>query len=673
VISTAGRTPRGTTEGRGRLARVVAWAVLVAAGAAVAALILGGGRPTAPPPGLPDPGRLTEWALPAARLTANLAAVLTIGFLLAAAGLIASRHGGLSTPATRATRIASRAALVWMLSALAMLVLTLADILAVPVTQAVSPSQLISYVSQIPQGGAWATVAVLAAVTAVAARESRSTGSVWLAFAVAVVALLPPALTGHAANLGDHDVATSALVMHIVAVVVWVGGLLALVWYATGAGRDLGLAARRFSTLAGWAYAAVGLSGVVSAAIRLSAPSQLWTTGYGQLIAAKAVLFVILGIMGRWHRTTTLAEIDAGRPRAFIRLATSEVLVMAATIGVAVALSRTPPPPGTGSAPDAATVALGFAMPPPPTLLRYLTLWRWDVLVFSVVGLCAYFYLRWYVRLRRRSDTWPAWRLLMWLLGLLIALFGATSGVATYGRVMFSAHMTQHMLLSMMAPLFLVMGAPITLALRALPAAGSGQPRGAREHLLTMLHSPITRVLTHPVVALVLFISAPYMIYFSNLFETAMRNHWAHEAMHVHFVLVGYLFYESLIGTDPLPHRAPYPIRTVALLVSMPFHAFFAIALMSSRGVIASSYYALVNPSWAPNRLLDQTHGAAFAWAFGELPSLIAMLVLLLQWSNADTREARRHDRAADRDGDADLAAYNKMLAARARASRTDE
>ena len=226
--------------------------------------------------------------------------------------------------------------------------------------------------------------------------------------------------------------------------------------------------------------------------------------------------------------------------------------------------------------------------------------------------------------------------------------------MSVYGRAAFSLHMAQHMTLSMVAPLLLVLAAPITLALRALPAAKSSQPAGAREWLLAALHSPFARVLTHPVTALVLFITAPYMIYFSGLFETAMRAHWAHELMHVHFVLVGYLFFESLIGTDPIPYRASYPMRMVTLFASLAFHAFFAVALMSSQALIAGAYFETLNRPWWPDLLADQTSGASFAWAFGELPGIIVLVVLLFQWSREDDRQAKREDRQSDRTDNAD-------------------
>jgi putative copper resistance protein D len=310
-------------------------------------------------------------------------------------------------------------------------------------------------------------------------------------------------------------------------------------------------------------------------------------------------------------------------------------------------------------------VLLGFPLPPSPTLGELMTGWRPDLLVLTVLLIAAVTYGRGVLRLRRRGGTWNIGRTFAWYGGLAVISVGTLSGLAEYGRTAFSLHMTQHMVLSMIAPVLLVLGAPITLALRALPASSPNRPAGPREWLLAGLQSPVAKVLTHPVTAFVLFITAPYMLYFSGLFETAMREHWAHELMHVHFVLVGFLFFESLIGTDPIPYRASYPMRMVTLFASLAFHAFFAVALISSDTVIASTYYETLSRPWWPDLLDEQTSGGSFAWAFGELPGLIVLLVLLIQWSREDDRRARTSDRQADRDNDAELQAYNRMLAER--------
>jgi cytochrome c oxidase assembly factor CtaG/putative copper export protein len=631
------------------------------------ALFVGGALPVHNIPGLPSAGTLTTWLAPLAKLTSDLSAVCTVGLLLAAAALLPSSREVLSTAAIRAARLASATAIVWAIAALASLLLTLSETLALPLADVVKPNTVMSYVSQVPQGGAWLTTAALACITAVVAFEADRLVGAWTALALAIFTLLPPAFTGHAASAGDHDVATSSLVLHIACVTVWVGGLLALVWYANVDGRFIALAVRRFSPLALVCYVSIGVSGVVNAYIRIPEVSDLWSTGYGRLLTAKTVAFVVLGCFGWWHRRRTIPDLERGEANAFKRFALCEGAVMVTTIALAVALSQSPPPPtGQTAPPTPAEILVGFPMPGPPTISGMFTTWRLDLLVVAVLAFLAIGY-GWGLRqLHRRGDSWPIGRAFAWYGGLAIVAFATLSGFGEYGRIVFSIHMTQHMVLSMLAPILLVVAAPITLAMRALPAAGRNQPTGAREWLIAALNSTPVKILTHPVTAFVLFITAPYTIYFSGLFEVAMRQHWAHEAMHVHFVLVGFLFYESLIGTDPLPYRAGYPVRLLTLFSSLVFHAFFAIALMSSNGVIASSFYEQLNRPWWPDLLTDQNTGAAIAWAFGELPSLIAMVVLLYRWSQDDDRTARRLDRQADRDHDAELKAYNQMLKDRA-------
>jgi putative copper resistance protein D len=606
-----------------------------------------------------------QWALPIARTAADLCAAATAGLLLAAAALLPSSRGLLSTAAARAAKLAGWFAWAWALLALAVLVLSYADIFATSLSGALNLHQLLSFVGQSEQGAAWLVTASLAAFAGVVARESNAPLGTWFGLVLAVLATLPPALTGHAASAGSHDLATSSLVVHVICVVLWVGGVLALLWYAKTDGRYLSLATRRFSALALWAYIGVGVSGVVNAWVRLDGLGHLLNTRYGTVLLLKVFAFIALGMLGWAHRRHTLPEVAAERPGAFARLATVEGAIMVATIGIAVGLGTTAPPGGTTTVPTPAETLLGLPVPGPPTFTSLFTGWRLDLLAVAALLIGAIVYARWLWRLHRRGDKWPVGRAIAWYAGLGVIAFATLSGFAVYGRTAFSLHMTQHMVLSMIAPLLLVLGAPITLALRALPASGPTQPAGAREWLLSALQSPVSRVLTHPVTAFVLFVTAPYVVYFSGLFETAMREHWAHELMHVHFVLVGYLFFESLIGRDPIPYRASYPMRMVTLVASLALHAFFAVALISSNSVIAVSYYETLARPWWPDLLKDQTQGASFAWAFGELPAIIVLIVLLFQWSREDDRRAKQADRQADRDGDAQLQAYNQMLAAR--------
>jgi putative copper resistance protein D len=227
---------------------------------------------------------------------------------------------------------------------------------------------------------------------------------------------------------------------------------------------------------------------------------------------------------------------------------------------------------------------------------------------------------------------------------------------------MFSVHMGQHMVLNMLAPILLVLGAPVTLALRALPASGRSGPPGPREWVLAAVHSPLARWLTHPLVTLPLFVGSFYALYFSGLFPAALPEHWAHKLMILHFLLVGVLFFWPIVGVDPSPRRLPPAARMGIVFASVPFHAFFGVAVMSANTAFGGDFYRSLALPWVPDVLRDQQLGGGMAWAAGEVPLLLVVFALLVQWSRQDERSARRDDRRADADGDAELAAYNAML-----------
>ena len=222
--------------------------------------------------------------------------------------------------------------------------------------------------------------------------------------------------------------------------------------------------------------------------------------------------------------------------------------------------------------------------------------------------------------------------------------------------------MVSHMLLSMVAPIFLILGAPVTLALRTLPGPrqkGDVSPRGL---LQSFLHSGFSRFLTHPIVGPILFVGSLYGMYFTSGFDALMTEHWGHAAMELHFLLVGTLFYYVIIGVDPSPRRMPPLARFAMLLVTLPFHAFFSIAIMSSSRVLAEDYWTQLERPYQVDLLADQYLGGSISWALGEVPLLLVMGALLVQWFRSDQREARRLDRAAGRDDDAALRAYNEHL-----------
>ncbi|MFD4031088.1 cytochrome c oxidase assembly protein [Streptomyces sp. NPDC058637] len=265
------------------------------------------------------------------------------------------------------------------------------------------------------------------------------------------------------------------------------------------------------------------------------------------------------------------------------------------------------------------------------------------------------------LRLRGRGDSWPVNRIAFFVVGVLTIALVTCTGLNDYGMVMFSVHMVQHMVISMLSPILLLLGAPVTLALRALPVAGRGRT-GPREVLLMLLHSRYMKIITHPVFTIPLFIASLYGLYFTPLFDFLMGSTVGHLAMMLHFLAVGLVFFWPIMGVDPGPHRPGYVMRMLELFAGMPFHAFFGIALMMASQPMVETY---TNPpaSLGIDALGDQSAAGGIAWAFSEIPSVLVLIALVFQWYRSEQRTAKRADRAADRDGDKELNAYNAYLA----------
>lgn len=634
-------------------------AVAVGATTAFTALVLtmvvGGSAPEPAAVGLPDPGPLVGWLLPAVTLVADLMAIGVIGFLVLSAVLLPSASEDAQGLAVDGVRIARRAAWTWFWASVLLYFVTAADLFAVPISR-LDSNVLTAVTRDSDIGRSIVLQAAGALVLALALRWTIGVRALagWSAFALAV--LLPAALTGHAASGGSHSLASVSLYLHVAGVAVWVGGLVALGWVARRGSRRLEAAVARYSTLALWCFVVVGVSGVLNASVRATSLDQLFGSTYGRMVMLKAAAFVVLGVLG-WYQRRRIVASGGG----FLRLAATEAMIMVGTVGVAVALSRTPPPAGDVLLTPAEDL-IGGPMPAAPTVERFLTGFYSSGVGIAVVGLGTALYVAGVLVLRRRGDRWPVGRSVAWALGMLVVAWATMGGLGTYSHVLFSAHMVSHMLLSMVAPIFLVLGAPVTLALRALPGprqAGEVSPRGM---LTAVLHSRVATFLTHPVVGPVLFIGSLYGLYFTPLFDTLMRSILGHVGMELHFLAVGTLFYYVIIGVDPSPRRLVPLARFGVMLVTLPFHAFFSIAVMSATVPTGEAYWRDLDRPYLTDLVHDQYLGGSISWALGEVPLLIVMVALLAQWFRTDLREQRRIDRAADRDDDAELKAYNERL-----------
>ncbi|GAA1332909.1 cytochrome c oxidase assembly protein [Pseudonocardia xinjiangensis] len=643
---------------------------VVALGTAVAVLVAGGltaltnARP-ATSLGLPDPGTMTTVGLPAVRAATEVCMVLTIGALLLAAFLVAPQRGGyLDVAGYRALRAASWSAAGWTAGAILMVPLSVADALGRPAGDVLDPGLLLDLVPRLSDASAWSLTALVAIVVLAGCRTVLTWGWSAVLFGIALLGPLPVALTGHSAGGGAHDLASDSLVLHVLAASLWVGGLVAVIGVATMRGPDrsaaLATAVPRFSRLALVCWLVLAATGVVNALVRIPF-NALVGSGYGALVFAKAAALILLGALGAAHRRSSVGPASRGETLALLRLGGVEVLLMLGTIGLAVALGRSAPP-DTGAVPSRTEAVIGYDLAGPPTFGRLALDWRFDLVFGTAAIVLALTYLLGVHRLRRRGDAWGAGRTAAWLVGCAALLVATSSGIGRFAPAMFSVHMGQHMILGMLVPILLVLGAPVTLALRALPPSGRAGPPGPREWLLAAVHSPVARWLTHPLVALALFVGSYYVLYFSGLFPAALPEHWAHKLMNLHFLLVGAIFFWPIVGVDPAPRRLPPAARMGLVFASVPFHAFFGLAVMSANTALGGDYYRGLALPWVPDPLVDQHLGGGLAWAAGEVPLLLVVIALLIQWSRQDERSARRDDRRADADGGADLEAYNAML-----------
>ncbi len=615
-------------------------------------LLIGGGRPQTSPAGLPDPGQLTGWGLPTAVLLSRLLALGVVGSLMAPMLTMRTLKEDLTGRGVRATRWAARLGWAWLLVTLAVIALTVSDQLAVPIPN-LGLVEVFSFAWQTNTGQALIAQAVLIVIATVLARLALGTRTTAWALAFGYLACLPPALTGHSAEAGGHDLAVLSMLLHVALVVTWAGGVVALSWHLGDLSSDRAL--RRFSPLAAWGFAITAATGLLSAWVRLGSWSALFGTGYGWGVVGKVALLGALGIAALGVRRRLAA---AQRPAQLLLF---ELALLGAAVALGVGLSRTPNPAGRIYVSTAESL-IGGPMPPPPTFGRLLWSFAPSGAGFLVVGLGSALYIAGMITLRRRGDTWPWWRALSWFTGLVIAGWATFGGLGVYAQVLFSAHMAAHMVIGMIVPVFLVIGAPINLALRALPGSDVPGGQGPRQLLSLVMRSAFVRLISHPIFASAMFVGGLYVIYFTPLFTWLMQRHLGHAFMEIHFLIAGMVYYEVLIGTSPI-NRISYLGRLLVLLAITPFHAFFGITMMTSSTPIGEAYYAALDRPWLTDLLHDNYVGGGISWGTGEVPMLLVAMMLVIQWFTSDQRQAKQFDRReAAKGDDGELAAYNAWL-----------
>ncbi|MEY2872052.1 MAG: hypothetical protein RL526_192 [Actinomycetota bacterium] len=570
--------------------------------------------------------------------------VLVVGFLISLSFLLPERDGYLRESSASTKKFLILGSGLWVIMSIGNLLATLANIFESDISEVLKLTIIRSFITQVTLGKLLAYQIVISLLVFVlSSRVKRNGGAFWLMI-LALSGQLAPVFQSHSSSLGSHSLAIGSLVIHVTALTFWIGSVIALRLMVT---EDQALAFPRVSTIALWSSFAVVLSGVVNAWTRLRI-SDSWFTTYGALIALKVVLTISIFIFASKVRK----GIDLQWLLPF------EIGLMSLILGIGSVLNRFTPEETAPATFDRVRELTGISMPQPPTLSRVFFEYEANGLILGLLVFATALYIRGVVALSRRGDKWPVGRTISFAIGISLLDYATSGGLGLYAHFSFQYHMIAHMVLSMIAPIAIILSAPITLALRTLPIGRDKEERGIRGLLINFLHSKPTSIWTHPLVALAIFDGSLFALYFTPLFGNLMTGHFGHLIMDLHFIAAGLLFFHVIVGIDPNPRKVHHLVRVVILLAAMSIHAFFSIALMSANDLIDGGYYQLLDRPWSTDLLSDQKVGAAIGWAMGEIPIVAALIATFIQWMRSDAREAKR----ADKRSATDLAEYNAYL-----------
>ena len=583
----------------------------------------------------------------------QLFALIAIGLVISLAALAEDARGSIAS--IKLAKRSKKLFGLWLLALSIFVVIQLSYLLEQPIQDSINANVIRSYLTQTAVGKSY--LFQIICILLILLIPLKKLLAAYFVSALGIIAVIAPAFQSHGSTSGYHGLAIGALVIHIIALTFWVGGLFGLMQFEKD---QFKFALPRFSILAFWSAITVVASGAATAWTRLDSIAA-WQSKYGAIVILKIILAVILVGFGALHRRLL---IKSDFPSSY-RLVVGEILVMSLTVFIGSWLSNTAPPVREVKVSQALLIT-GLEMPAAPTFTNILLAYDPDGLMIGILVFAVALYIRGVIALARRGDKWPVGRTVAFAIGIAAIDFATSGGLGVYSRFAFSNHMLAHMVLGMIAPIGIVLGAPITLALRTLPIGRSKNELGMRGTLVNLLHSKLGKIYANPIVALAIFDGSLFALYFTPLFGDLMLSHSGHLFMNIHFIIAGYLFFQAIIGIDPSPIKIPYIVKIVVLFAAMSIHAFFSIALMSSSTLLDNGYFAALERPWATDLLADQNLGGAIGWAMGEIPILLALVATFIQWIRDDKKESGRIDQAAERAAamgeDDDLAKYNRYL-----------
>ena len=266
--------------------------------------------------------------------------------------------------------------------------------------------------------------------------------------------------------------------------------------------------------------------------------------------------------------------------------------------------------------------------------------WALDPVTIAILFGVGSAYVAGCVRARRLGRPVPVRRPVAFAAGWVVLVLALVSPIDAYADVSFTVHMLQHLLLTLVAPPLLALGAPITLALATLPTDGARALAG-------VLRSRGARALANPVVGWSLFVGVPVAVHASRLFDLALTSTQWHAVEHAAWVGAALVYWWPIVGVDPSPHPMGYGARLLSLLLAMPAMSFLALAIYTADAPLYGSYASLPSP-WGPQALADQRNAAVLMWVAGNLALVVAMLLVASSWKRHDDEAQRRIEARED-------------------------
>ena len=588
---------------------------------------------SAPAPLIPDSGPIVYFLRPILVALVYVLGIIVIALLLS---------DGIFVPFDKKNSLlASRFSLALSGIAFAAAVFTLTQALSQPLSLVAQLEVIAIYGWDVASARALLLIAAIALISFLILLKPNL-DRVGIVATLNVVGLSLPGLLSHGGGVATHQWAVVSGLLHGLSIALWISGVAAIFVIISNSvltHDQKANALHKFSYIAGASILTLIVSGSVNAYTRFNNLTELFLTTYGQLLILKITLLISAIFIALNIRKQILGKIK--------NLVGLEVGLLLFTLGISVVLSSTAYPKTSAAAFSLIESVTGYPEPIAFSWGYALTTFAIEPFSFTVGLLAISLYVWGVFTLKKRGDSWPINRSICWIFAVLLGMYVTNTMLSKYAVLMFSAHMTVHMILAMVVPILLPLGAPLTLALRSLNPNetvknNDSQVRNIRDWIVALINSKYLHTFSHPIISFFLFAGSTWILYFSPVLTILMESHLGHLFMHVHFVLVGYLFFWNILGIDPSPRKIPDVLRLGLVFAAAVFHGIFGFITYSSDTPVGGGWFSKIAPSWLPNQIQDQKLGGGIAWGFGELPTVLVLGILVYQWASRDERLSRR-------------------------------